>query len=91
MLLLLIILRCVQIGLRSKNTMSMLVCFGVAGTVLFQTFINVGMCAGITPVIGLTLPFFSYGGSSMFSFFAAMGLVSGVKFRPKAERFHRYG
>lgn len=90
-LLLAIILRCVQIGLRSHNTMSMLVCFGVAGTILFQSFINIGMCTGLTPVIGLTLPFFSYGGSSMFSLFAAMGLVSGVKFRPKAERFRRYG
>ncbi len=90
-LLLLIILRCVQIGLSSKNTMSMLVCFGVASTLLFQTFINIGMCMGLTPVIGLTLPFFSYGGSSMFSLFAAVGLVSGVKFRPKPERFHRYG
>ena len=90
-LLLLIILRCVRIGLRSRNTMSMLVCFGVAATIGFQTFINIGMCLGLTPVIGLTLPFFSYGGSSMFSLFAAVGLVSGVKFRPKPERFHRYG
>ncbi len=90
LLLLLIIVRCVMIGLRSKNTMSMLVCFGVAGTLLFQSFINIGMCLGITPVIGLTLPFFSYGGSSTFSLFAAVGLVSGVKFRPKPERFHRY-
>jgi len=90
-LLLLLILRCVQIGLRSKNTLSMLVCFGVAATLTFQTFINIGMCLGITPVIGLTLPFFSYGGSSIFSLFAACGLVSGIKFRPKPERFHRYG
>ena len=91
LLLLLIIVRCVMIGLRSKNTMSMLVCFGVASMILFQSFINIGMCLGITPVIGLTLPFFSYGGSSTFSLFAAVGLVSGVKFRPKPERFHRYG
>ncbi len=90
-LLLAIIIRCVKVGLRSKNSMSCLVCLGVASTFLFQTFINIGMCMGLTPVIGLTLPFFSYGGSSMFSLFAAAGLVSGVKFRPKPERFHRYG
>ena len=89
-LLLLIVLRCVTIGLRSKNTMSMLVCFGVATVILFQSFINIGMCTGLTPVIGLTLPFFSYGGTSMFSLFAAMGIVSGVRFRPRPERFHRY-
>ena len=91
MLLLLVILRCVRVGLRSKNTMSMLVCFGVGATILFQSAVNIGMCTGVTPVIGLTLPFFSYGGSSMFSLFAAAGLVSGVKYRPKPERFHRYG
>ena len=91
LLLLLVILRCVQVGLRSRNTMSMLVCFGVAATLMFQTFINIGMCLGLTPVIGLTLPFFSYGGSSTFSLFAAAGLVSGVKYRPKPERFHKYG
>ncbi|MBR1659646.1 MAG: FtsW/RodA/SpoVE family cell cycle protein [Oscillospiraceae bacterium] len=91
LLLLLIILRCVWVGLNSKNTMSMLVCFGVAGMLLFQTAINVGMCTGLTPVIGLALPFFSYGGSSIFSLFAAVGLVSGIKYKPKPERFHRYG
>lgn len=90
-LLMAIILRCVYIGLKSKNTMSTLVCFGVAATILFQTFENIGMCLGITPVVGLTLPFFSYGGSSTFSLFAAMGLVSGIKYRPKPERFYRYG
>jgi rod shape determining protein RodA len=91
LLLLAIILRCVSIGLKSKNTMSMLVCFGVAATIGFQSFINIGMCLGLTPVIGLTLPFFSYGGSSMFSLFAAAGLVSGIRYRPKPERFHSYG
>jgi rod shape determining protein RodA len=86
-LLMLIVIRCLHIGIHSNNTMSMLVCFGVGSTVLFQTFINTGMCIGITPVIGITLPFFSYGGSSLFSLFAAMGLVSGVRYRPKPERF----
>ena len=82
-----IIIRCIYIGLKSKNTMSMLICAGVAATIFFQTFENIGMCIGITPVIGITLPFFSYGGSSMFSLFAAMGIVSGIKYRPKPERF----
>lgn len=91
LLLLLIIIRCIYVGLKSRNTMSMLVCFGVAATMMFQGFENIGMCLGITPVVGITLPFFSYGGSSIFSMMAAMGLVSGVKFRPKPERFHRYG
>jgi len=45
------------------------------------------MCIGITPVIGITLPFFSYGGSSMATMFAAMGLVSGTLFKPKPQHF----
>ena len=89
LLLMIIVIRCIQVGLRSGNTMSMLVCFGVAATVVFQTFENVGMC--IAPVIGITLPFFSYGGSSLFSMFAAMGLVSGIKYRPKPTRASLYG
>ena len=91
LLLVLIIIRCIYVGLNSHNTMSMLVCFGVAASMIFQTFENIGMCIGLTPVVGITLPFFSYGGSSTFSMMAAMGLVSGIKFRPKPERFHRYG
>ncbi len=89
-LLLLVIIRCIVVGLRSKDTLSMLVCFGVASTVIFQTFENIGMCIGIAPVVGITLPFFSYGGSSLFSMFAAMGLVSGVRYRPKPERYKMY-
>ncbi len=88
-LLLSIIIRCVYIGLKCNSTMGMLVCFGVASTIFFQTFENIGMCVGLTPVVGLTLPFFSYGGSSLFSLFAAMGLVSGIKYRPKPVRFRR--
>lgn len=91
LLLMIIVIRCIQVGLRSGNAMSMLVCFGVAATVVFQTFENVSMCIGIAPVIGITLPFFSYGGSSLFSMFAAMGLVSGIKYRPKPTRASLYG
>jgi len=91
LLLLLVVLRCVYIGLKSGSTMGMLVCFGVAAAIMFQTFENIGMCIGITPIIGITLPFFSYGGSSMLSMYAAVGLVSGIKYMPKPEQFRRYG
>ena len=65
----------------------MLICIGVASSVIFQSLVNIGMCIGITPVIGITLPFFSYGGSSMMTMFAAMGLVSGIKYKPKPQLF----
>ena len=89
-LLIAIIFRCIYVGIHSGSTMGMLVCFGVAGSLIFQTFENIGMCLGIAPVIGITLPFVSYGGSSMFSMFAAVGLVSGIKYRPKPVRFRSY-
>jgi len=86
-LLVIIIIHCARVGIHSGRTFDMLICMGVASSVTFQTLINVGMCIGITPVIGITLPFFSYGGSSMMTMFAAMGLVSGVKYKPKPQLF----
>ncbi|MBR6353669.1 MAG: FtsW/RodA/SpoVE family cell cycle protein [Oscillospiraceae bacterium] len=86
-LLLVIIIHIVRIGLRSGRMFDMLICIGVASAMTFQTFINIGMCIGITPVIGITLPFFSYGGSSMVTMYGAMGLVSGVKYKLKPEHF----
>ena len=61
-------MHCVRGVLNSGRTYDMLICVGVAASLAFQTFINIGMCLGITPVIGITLPFFSYGGSSLWGF-----------------------
>ena len=51
----------------------------MAAVLIFQTISNVGMCLFVMPVVGLTLPFFSYGGSSIVTLFAAMGMVSSVQ------------
>ncbi len=55
------------------------VCTGVGSVFLFQILINVGMCLGILPVIGLTLPFISYGGTSVMTMFFALGLVASAR------------
>jgi len=81
-LLLMIIIRCIFVGLRSKNYMNILICTGIAAMLIFQSFENIGMCLGLTPVIGITLPLFSSGGSSIITIFAAMGIVSGIYMRP---------
>ena len=89
-LLLLIIIRCIWVGAHSKDYMRRLVCFGAAAAMIFQVVCNIGMCLGITPVIGLTLPFFSYGGSSIVTTYAMLGLVSGVHARPAPRSHERY-
>jgi len=86
-LLVTIIVRCVNVGLKSNNPLGMLVCIGVAAMLITQMLENIGMSLGLMPVIGITLPFFSYGGSSLVTCFAAMGIVSGIKMRPKPARF----
>ncbi|MBQ3986564.1 MAG: FtsW/RodA/SpoVE family cell cycle protein, partial [Oscillospiraceae bacterium] len=48
-----------------------------------------GMCLGVAPVVGLTLPFFSSGGSSVVTSFACMGIISGIKMKPKPVMFSR--
>lgn len=80
-LLTVIIMRCIIVARRSHGTASSLVCIGVAAMLIFQTFENIGMCIGFMPVIGLTLPFFSYGGSSIMTVFIAIGLVNSAKMR----------
>lgn len=73
-----IIVRCIRIGTQSKNYMNRMICIGIAATLIFQTVVNVGMCLGLLPVVGLTLPFISYGGSSIISLYCAVGIVSGI-------------
>lgn len=76
-----IVLRCLWTAKNAKSMMEAYVCVGVAGMLIFQIMANVGMCLFVMPVIGLTLPFFSYGGSSILTLFMAMGMVSGVQKR----------
>ena len=80
-----IVIRCLMTAFKAKSRMETYICVGVAATLIFQTISNVGMCLFVMPVIGLTLPFFSYGGSSILTLFMAMGLVSGVRNRSLPE------
>ena len=89
-LIVVIIARCIQVGTRSPDYMRRMICFGAASALVFQVCSNIGMCLGVTPVIGLTLPFISYGGSSLVSLYAMMGLVSGVHARPSPTSHERY-
>ena len=90
LLLLAIIARCVYVGIRSQEYMRRLICFGAAAALIFQVCVNVGMCLGVFPVIGLTLPLISYGGSSVVTIYAMLGLVSGVCARPSPGKQGMY-
>ena len=82
LLLSLIVLRCLWVGRHASSPFNAYVCMGMAGMLLSQITFNVGMCLFVLPVMGLTLPFISYGGSSIITLFSAMGIVSSVKARP---------
>ena len=85
-----IIGRCIYVGSKCPDYMRRLVCYGAASALMFQIIINIGMCIGVMPVIGLTLPLISYGPSSVVSIFGMLGLVSGAYARPQSLSHERY-
>lgn len=63
-----LLLRIIHIAERQRTTFARVYSYGVASILFFHFFINIGMTIGIVPVIGIPLPFISYGGSSLWSF-----------------------
>ena len=74
----LILYRITRIALRTTDRFGRLAASGVAGWFAIQAFENIGMNLGIMPVTGVPLPFVSYGGSSMFVTWMALGLVVAI-------------
>jgi rod shape determining protein RodA len=64
--------------MRAGNNFLRIIASGIALFLLTQATMNIGMNVGLLPVTGITLPFVSYGGSSLLTFFAALGIVQGV-------------
>lgn len=90
LLLLAIIFRILLVARKARIPFYRYVCVGMAAILIFQTVINIGMCLFVMPTIGITLPFFSCGGSSVVTLFMAMGVVSGIKKRsPEMRRVAR--
>jgi rod shape determining protein RodA len=73
--------RMLVIASRSRDRFGVLLCVGVATIIFWQVVINIGMVTGIMPVVGIPLPFFSYGGSSLVCLLVAIGLVMNVSMR----------
>ena len=70
-----LILRIIYIAERQRDTFSMIYAYCVAGILLFHVTINIGMVLGLLPVIGIPLPFFSYGGSSLWGFTILLAIM----------------
>lgn len=73
-----ICLRCLKVAKLCSNETGKYICVGVFAMIFAQAVINVGMCVSLLPVIGVTLPFFSSGGTSLLCLFMGIGLVLNV-------------
>ena len=74
----LLAIRIIYVGKRSNNYAASMICYGIMFMIIAQVAVNIGMCLKLLPVIGITLPFISAGGSSVVSLYLAVGLVLSV-------------
>lgn len=86
-LLLFVIYRCLRAARLARDTFGALIAYGVATLIAFQAVVNIGVNLNLLPATGLTLPFISYGGSSLLSALLGIGLVESVILRYKALEF----
>lgn len=81
-LLFLIVLECIFVARKAKDLSGRLICCGMASLIGFQGFINICVATGLMPNTGLTLPFVSYGLTSLVTLFMGIGLVLNVGLQP---------
>ena len=81
-LILLIVIDCILIGLKAKDTGGRIICGGMAALIGIQSFINISVATLILPNTGLSLPFVSYGLTSVVCFFMGIGFVLNVGLQP---------
>ena len=77
-LFIIIILRCIKISIKSPDNFSKLLSFGIVFQLSFQTLLNLAVVVGLIPVTGVTLPFFSYGGSSLIITMISIGIILNI-------------
>ena len=76
-----LVLLALRIAKRSKNRFGSLLVIGMTALIMWQAVINIGMVIGVLPVVGIPLPFVSYGGSSLISLCFAVGIIENVSMR----------
>jgi len=72
---------CLKISFHARDLVGTLISFGIAMLIFWQVFTNIGMVLGILPVVGIPLPFLSYGGSSVVVLLTGMGLLMSISMR----------
>ncbi len=82
--------RALKIVTLSKNSYGTLVAGGIAASLLFQVFVNVGMNLGIMPITGIPLPLMSYGGSSVIATFLAVGILQSINIQARLSQKGRF-
>ncbi len=85
-----ICLRILRIGAIAREKRGKLICVGVFAMLFSQIIINLGMCLSITPVIGVTLPFFSAGGTSLLCLYCGIGVIMSVYMHRNARMMRIY-
>lgn len=76
-----LLLRCFMVASRARDSFGVLLAFGLTVMIFCQVLVNIGMATGSLPVVGITLPFFSYGGSSLLACMMAIGLLMNISMR----------
>ncbi len=71
--------RIIKIAVRATNNFTRLFAQGLGFLILSQSFINIGMCLGLFPVVGIPLPFVSYGGSQLLAFYLGLGILMSLE------------
>ncbi len=85
-----LVIRIIYIAFHTSDVAGRIICCGIAAILILQTLENIGMCMAIIPVVGITLPFMSYGGSSMLALYIIIGLVHSIRAKEKRLYFrHR--
>ena len=77
-LLFLLLVKILHVAHSSRDDLGKYICFGYFGIIALQSISNIGMCLALLPVMGVTLPFFSYGGTALLCQLAEMGIVLSV-------------
>lgn len=82
---LILLMLALAIAADARDTYGVLLATGIAGLIMWQAVINVGMVIGVFPVVGITLPLFSYGGSSVLAIMLSIGLLLNIHWRRRAH------